>query len=53
MNYYNSVEPSPSSLKFDKTNSTKLTRTTHTQTENLFTQQKLDVKRVVAEPEKV
>jgi len=38
-NYYSSIEPSPASFKLDKTISfsQKLTRTTHTQTENCYT----------------
>lgn len=54
-NYYSSIEPSPSSLKLDKTISVsqKLTRTTHTQTESCYTQQRLQIKTVEAQPEKI
>lgn len=54
-NYYSSIEPSPSSFKLDKTMSVsqRPTRTTHTQTENCYTQQRLDIKRVDAQPEKI
>jgi hypothetical protein len=53
--YFSSIEMSPSSLKIDRTITAvqKLMRTTHTQTEGWFTQQRLDIKRVDAAPEKI